>query len=85
MKQNKWKSNEANDKSLTGAKSSVEKQNKNSGRKKNKIQPRLEFSCEYLLADYKSVISYHCIFMASDVNIKKYTAVFSHFLLSNHS
>ena len=50
MKQNKWKSNEANDKSLTGAKSSVERQHKNSGWKKNKIQPRLEFSCEYLLA-----------------------------------
>ena len=48
MKQNKWKSNEANDKSLTGAKSSVERQHKNSGRKK--IQPLLEFSCEYLLA-----------------------------------
>ena len=30
MKQNKWKSNEANDKSLTGAKSSVERQNGNS-------------------------------------------------------
>ena len=28
MKQNKWKSNEANDKSLTGAKSSVERQKK---------------------------------------------------------
>ena len=30
MKQNKWKSNEANDKSLTGAKPSVERENKNS-------------------------------------------------------
>ena len=28
MKQNKWKSNEANDKSLTGAEASVERRNR---------------------------------------------------------
>ena len=57
MKQNKWKSNEANDKSLTRAEASVERRN---GETESLLKKKIKSSlgCEYLLAYYESIIAY---------------------------
>ena len=78
MKQNKWKSNEANDKSLTGAKSAVLRE-----KRKTQTLLLLSQSGRWLCAVvniYWLIMSpsYHCIFMASDVDIKKYYTTTPH-------
>ena len=71
MKQNKWKSNEANDKSATGAEASVERRN---GETESLLKKKLNPSS--VVNIYWPIMSPSLhIHGVSDVDIKKYSKV----------